>query len=127
MKKLFALGFTVFCYTLCIAQSKEDFNKSMTEFKQSYNQDNPQAIFDSFNAQVQSALPLEQTQQLVATLKTQVGDIKQYELEDVNTLGFADFKTTFSKAVLIVRISLDKESKISGLFFLPYAPVDKVD
>lgn len=122
MKKQLLVLLMVFSYCFATAQSKEDFEKVMQNFKENYNEGNAQGIFDAFNPTMQGALPLAQTEQMVLGLKLQVGAISAYTLEELSPMGYADFKADFANSPLIVRISLDKENLISGLFFLPYAP-----
>ncbi|MHC5310046.1 serine hydrolase [Myroides sp. LJL116] len=122
MRKQLLVLFMLFSYCIVMGQSKEDFERVMQNFKENYNQGNSEGIFKDLNVTMQNALPLEQVKQLVGGLKLQVGEISTYTLEELSPKGYADFKTNFTNTPLIVRIALDKESLISGLFFLPYTP-----
>lgn len=97
-----------------------NYDMAINAFQANYNAGKFEAIFNSFSPEMQQNLPIENTNQFLAGLKSQVGKIASNEFvkEESGTTAF--YKTKFEKAVLATYISLDKQNKISGLLIKPY-------
>jgi murein DD-endopeptidase MepM/ murein hydrolase activator NlpD len=89
-------------------------------FESHYNKGNYDAIFNCFSTEMQKALPLEQAKDFFAQLKLQVGNISHREFLRYEQQIAAVYKTKFERGILSVLISVDNNSKISGLFIKPF-------
>lgn len=98
---------------------KETAKKVSAEFDTYYNFNEYQKIFDLFSPEMKSALPIEQTTDFLKGLKNQAGKIQKREFIKYEQT-YASYKTTFERAVFTVNISLDKNTKINGLFVKPF-------
>ncbi|MDC0635059.1 peptidoglycan DD-metalloendopeptidase family protein [Flavobacteriaceae bacterium] len=100
-------------------KEKETAKKISSEFDKYYNFNEYQKIFDLFSPEKKSALPIEQTTDFLKGLKNQAGKIQKREFVKYEQT-YASYKTTFERAVFTVNISLDKSTKINGLFVKPF-------
>jgi pimeloyl-ACP methyl ester carboxylesterase len=82
-----------------------------------------------FDATMAKALPVESLRAIWKSIIQQNGALKRDLRSQTVRAGGCDVVNTpceFEKATLIVRIALDKQNQVAGLFFLPYqAPVKK--
>lgn len=120
MKKLSTIILIIVPF-FCLGQIEKDNSKKVSaEFEKLYNSDKFQNIFDLFSAEMKSALPLEKTNEFFNRIKSQSGDIKSREFLKYKNVTYASYKTKFERALFVVNISLDKESKINGLYIKPF-------
>src|ERR1700761_2309207 len=109
----------VFCVATVQAQTEPaNYNVAANKFKQFYNSNRPDSIFNIFNSDAKAMLPLDKWTTIITQLKTQYGDL--------NTVKFATYaapvavyEATFQKAVLMLNMQLDNTNKLSGLRFTP--------
>lgn len=107
--------------------SEDSHIQVMEKFKENYNSNNYDLIFDSYNSNFQSFLPKDKSNNLLTSLKSSVGNIKSYEYESINDKNFHVFKTQFSVITMSVMIAVDTEGMISGFYIQPYAEKAKTD
>lgn len=107
----------MFVSNILTAQS-ENYSTAINNFQNQYNSDQYDAVFKSFSADMQKALPMENTKQFLSGLKSQAGKItsKKLTTQDESTVIY---KTDFEKAQLEIHLSLDADNKISGLLIQP--------
>ena len=98
----------------------DNYINAIDNFQANYNVENYNDIFNNFSTEMKQALPLEQTKEFLAGLKTQVGKIENKEFISYQQETYATYKTKFEKMILVVIISLDKENLINGLYIKPY-------
>ena len=108
----FSVGF---CQT-----EKETLKNISAEFEKNYNSEEYQEIFEMFSDEMKSALPIEQTTDFFNGLNNQAGKITSREFIQYENGTYASYKTTFERGVFALNISLDKNSKINGLFVKPF-------
>lgn len=98
------------------AQNEKETSKSVASaFEENFNSGNFGAIFDTFDANMQAALPRDKTFDFLGSIKTRSGKITKREfVKYVQT--FASYKTNFERGLLSVNISIDDNSKINGLY-----------
>ena len=109
--------------SVAFAQTEKPINKTTADtFEQKYNAGENDAIFAMFNSEMQTALPIEKTRGFLSSLKSQAGKIVNREFIGYEN-GYAAYKTTFEKGILTLRIAVNADGKMSGLFAGPY--VDK--
>lgn len=102
-------------------QTEKSTNKTVTEnFVKNYNSDDYKAIFSMFSDVMREALPINKTNEFLTGLKSQAGNISNREFIKYENGTYASYKTTFERAVLILNISIDDNSKINGLFVKPF-------
>ena len=89
-------------------------------FKENYNAGNFDIIFNSFSAEMKTALPIEEAKQFFSGLKLQAGNINDGSFLNFENNSFAVYKTIFEKATLTVNISIDEISLINGLYIKPF-------
>lgn len=126
VKKLFSFLATFFVTTLLFAQT-DNYKTAITVFQANYNSEKYEEIFSSFSPEMQKALPLNNTKQLLSNLKTQVGKIESTEFIGITQETYAIYKTKFEKAIIALNLSLDKQDKINGLFIKPYEETSETE
>tara|TARA_R110002020_G_scaffold60152_1_gene163353 strand:+ start:3145 stop:4122 length:978 start_codon:yes stop_codon:yes gene_type:complete len=99
---------------------KETYKKVSAEFRQYFNADEYQKLFELFSSQMKAALPIEKTTEFVKGIKSQAGSIEKMEFTKYENGTYASYKTNFERAVFAVNISVDGENKINGLFVKPF-------
>ncbi|MCF6288280.1 MAG: beta-lactamase family protein, partial [Proteobacteria bacterium] len=103
------------------AQTEKTANKTVTEnFIENYNSNDYAAIFSMFEKAMQEALPINKTSEFLAGLKSQAGNITNREFLKYENETYASYKATFERAIFVLNISIDNNSKINGLFIKPF-------
>jgi len=121
MKNLILIVLTLIV-NLSFGQTEKAQNKIVTEkFVENYNNDNYNAIFSMFADVMKQALPLDKTTESLKGLKSQAGNITNQEFIKYENGTYASYKTTFESAVFALNISIDDNSKITGLSIQPFA------
>ncbi|MBK8522605.1 MAG: peptidoglycan DD-metalloendopeptidase family protein [Ferruginibacter sp.] len=113
----------LFTCTMCnsFAQTETATYKTVADkFEQHYNYENFDSIFSMFDVVMQKALPLEKTIEFLTGLKAHAGKIKKKQFIKFANGTVAVYKTNFEQTLLALNISLDKSSKINGLFINQY-------
>jgi len=106
----------------CFAQAETAAYKTIADkFELNYNNDNYDSIFSMFDAVMQNALPPEKTNEFLTGLKAQAGQIIKKEFIKYTRGTVAVYKTNFENTLFAINISLDKNSKINGLFIGQFA------
>lgn len=100
--------------------SEDNHIQVMEKFKDNYNNNNYDLIFDNYNSDFQSFLPKEKSKNSLNTLKLSLGDIKSYEYKGQDDNNFHIFKTQFNIMTMSVMIAIDNKEMISGLSIQPY-------
>ncbi|MBA4853706.1 serine hydrolase [Emticicia sp. BO119] len=117
MKKLFFL-FTL-SYTTFAQSNQKKIDSVRVLLEKAYNEKNSAKIFELAGETFQKQLPETEINKVINQLNAQLGAWKSSEFQK-NTDGVAQYKGTFEKANQNVLLSLDKQDKISTLFFQPY-------
>ena len=111
--------FTILTVASFAQKEKATYKTVADSFEANYNADNFEAIFASFSPEMQAALPLDKTTDFLSGLKQQAGRIIKREFVKYEQT-YASYKTSFERALFAVNISVDKNSKINGLFVKPF-------
>lgn len=119
MKKLFLLIITTLITNTLSAQT-ENYTTAFDSFQTNFNDEKFEQIFNSFSPEMKNAMSLENTNQFLKDLKSQVGKIESKVFIKYEEKTFANFKTRFEKTILAVNISLDSQNKINGFLIKPY-------
>ena len=129
MKKILLIVSILFLSVGFCQTEKETSKKISAEFEKNYNSEEYQEIFEMFSDEMKSALPIEQTTDFFKGLNNQAGKITSREFIQYENGTYASYKTTFEQAIFALNISLDKNSKINGLFVKPISsdPIPLID
>ena len=104
---------------LVFAQT-DNYKNAIDNFHANYNAEKYDNIFNDFSPEMKQALPIDNTKQFLAGLKSQAGNIEKKEFVGYQQGTYATYKTNFEKVVFAVNISLDGQNHINGLFIKPY-------
>ncbi|TYB75922.1 serine hydrolase [Bizionia myxarmorum] len=106
---------------MSFGQIEKAANKTVTDnFVKNYNSGDYNAIFSMFSAEMREALPKNEIVEFLTDLKTQAGIVTHREFIAYENETYASYKTTFERAVFVLNISIDGNSKINGLFIEPF-------
>jgi murein DD-endopeptidase MepM/ murein hydrolase activator NlpD len=120
MKNIILTALITLTMSNLFGQTEKATSKTVADnFEKNYNSDSFEAIFNTFDIEMQKALPLDQTIDFLKALKSQAGKISKREFVKYDQT-FALYKTNFERAIFSVNISIDNSSKINGLFVEPY-------
>ena len=120
MKKLILFIFIISPFLVFCQTEKETSKKKSAEFEKHYNSDEYQEIFEMFSDEMKTSLPIEQTMDFFKGLKNQAGKITSREFIKYENGTYASYKTIFERALFVLNISIDKNSKINGLLVKPW-------
>ena len=136
--------FLFFCtfMTTAVAQENADYTNSLAAVKRLYNSQKNDSIYALLSDRLKGMASEEKISQSLSGLHGQLGDIVSYDampskksvgsyntsstkgvLLDDRTEDMAaprNYKTTFTKGVLILTISVNAEHKLDALRFAPY-------
>lgn len=113
------LTFIIFINIAFGQQEKPISTMVADSFELYYNADNFDAIFLRFSPEMQKALSLVNTKNVLSELKQQAGKIIKRAFVKYEQ-SYALYKTNFEKAIFTLCISVDNNSKINGLFVKPF-------
>ncbi|MEE9406573.1 MAG: peptidoglycan DD-metalloendopeptidase family protein [Polaribacter sp.] len=121
MKKTF-LFITLFLIgNFAYSQTEKTESKTIAKnFEDNYNKNYYEAIFIMFSSEMQQALPIDKTIEFLTGLKSQAGKITNRTFVKYENGTYASYKTIFERAVFTLNISINKNSKINGLFAKPF-------
>jgi len=97
----------------------KNYEAAVSRFQQFYNANQPDSIFNMFNAEMKAGLPLEKTRATVSTLHTQLGNLKNTTLLSSGMQG-NNYKGVFDAAIVKLVLVLDGKNQLSGLWVQPY-------
>jgi len=120
MKKLILFILIISPFFGFFQNEKETSKKISAEFEKNYNLSEYQGIFEMFSDDMKTALPIEQTTDFFNGLNNQAGKITSREFIQYENGTYASYKTTFERGIFALNISLNKNSKINGLFVKPF-------
>ena len=108
--------------TIVAQEPTERFQKVTERLVQAINAQDYPAIRQDFSQAVLDDLTLEKSKQFFTSLVNQVGKIEKLDPPRLTAPNQAIFAAHFAQAVLDIKIVLDEQDKIAGLWFLPPTP-----
>jgi pimeloyl-ACP methyl ester carboxylesterase len=118
-------GFLFVLFTLAVftaaAQDGYQYQKASVRFREFYNRQQGDSIYSMYSPAVKEILSPDKTKLMIAQLHEQFGDLQSTELMEQKD-SYASYKATFTKGMLTILLSLDKDMHIGGLRFIPYHP-----
>jgi len=104
-----------------IGQETTAAKKSANNFKNYYNENKTQALYDSMDTIMRSHLPVPKIEEFFGALKGQFGAITNQEfIKNIDNNFY--YKTTFEKGVLTLLLAVDDNNKIYGFTLQQYIP-----
>jgi hypothetical protein len=97
------------------------FDKVANRLVESLNKRDYPAIEQDFNQNMMNALPLEKIKPIFESMATQYGKINKLDPAQFTGPDQAVYTSHYEKAVIDIKIALDNEDKIAGLWFEPHA------
>jgi pimeloyl-ACP methyl ester carboxylesterase len=125
MKKILVIILIILSTAGLKAQDQPaNYAAAANKFKQFYNSNQPDSIFNMFSSDMKASLPLDKFKPTTVQLKSQLGSLKQTQFLKFNQ-PLAVYKATFDKAVFLLNISLNGQGKFVGLLLSPYEDATK--
>ncbi|MBB5397497.1 alpha/beta fold hydrolase [Mucilaginibacter sp. AK015] len=119
MRKIYLLAFIVLASAIAKAQdAPANYTAAADKFKQFYNGNQPDSIFNMFSPEMKASLPLDKFKPTTIQLKSQLGALVSTDFVKYNQ-PLAVYKATFDNAVFLLNISLNGQGKMTGLLLSP--------
>ncbi len=124
MKKFKFFLFFVFYNFILEAQNipLEEFQRVMEKIIEGINSEKYEIIQEEFGSEMQEALPLEKTEAIFKALIEQYGKAKNVEPIRFIPPNQGVFPTHFEKNIFDIKIVLNNQGKIIGLWIMPHTP-----
>jgi pimeloyl-ACP methyl ester carboxylesterase len=120
MRKIFFIALvSLFAAMFNCRAQPANFVTAANKFKQFYNSDKPDSIFNMFSPEMKAALPLDKFKPTTEQLKEQLGNLTTTELVKFNQ-PLIIYKATFEKGIFYLNISLNSQNKMTALLLSPY-------
>lgn len=120
MKRIYTVTLVLFFAVNLHAQTAPaNYLTAVNKFKQFYNNNQPDSIFNMFGSEMKASLPLDKFKPSTVQLKAQLGNIKQTDFVKFEQ-PLAVFKATFANAVFTLNLSLNSQNKLTALLLSPY-------
>jgi Peptidase family M23/Protein of unknown function (DUF3887) len=127
MKNMVFTILLILLANLTFAQTETvELKKAANEFEEKYNTENFEAIFSMFSDNMKNLVPLDKLTEFLTGLKSQAGKITKREFINYENGNVALYKTYFERAVYGLNISIDNDSKITGLLVKPFKDRSKL-
>jgi len=122
MKKV-SLFTLIICFaTKIIAQPEPaNYTIALNKFKQLYNNNRPDSIFNMFSPEMKAALPLDNFRSTTMQLKGQLGNLVETDFVKYEA-PLAYYKATFQKNTFLLNLSVNSQNQFTGLLLKPYQP-----
>jgi pimeloyl-ACP methyl ester carboxylesterase len=120
MRRIYFITFVIlFATVLTVNSQPANYTAVANKFKQFYNAGQPDSIFNMFSAEMKTSLPLDKFKPTTIQLKSQLGALNKTEFLKYSQ-PLAVYKATFDNAVFLLNISLNSQSKLTGLLLSPF-------
>lgn len=119
-------NFLLFLLFTNFAISQSEINREVFQvFKEHYNNDRFENIFNDFSTEMQNALSLENAKQFFFSLKKENGIIKSESLVKVESNDAAVYKVDFESQQFSINFSVNENRKINGFIIKPFVEENK--
>lgn len=108
--------------SLLAQETTNVFHKVVNRLVEAYNAADHEGIQRDFAKVMLEALPLEKSKPFFTGLMSQFGKIQGLDAPRYAPPNQAIFPARFERGILDIKLVLDHEDKIIGLFFLPHTP-----
>jgi len=125
MKRIYSIALIISFAANAFAQTAPaNYLTAVNKFKQFYNNNQPDSIYNMFSAEMKTSMPLDKWNSTTTQLKSQLGRLVQTDITNY-IAPTAIYKATFENATFLLNLSLDKQNKLIGIFFKPYQDPSK--
>jgi hypothetical protein len=121
MKKLLTcLIITISCKTAFAQGEPKNYHNAAQAFMEIYNHKQSDSLFDLFSPEMQAQMTKEQNAQMITDLHKQYGNMTSTLF--IRMKGFGIYRAGFERLPRQMSFTLDKNNKISSLYFKSYDP-----
>ena len=96
------------------------FKKVAAEFEKNFNANDFEGIFNQFSSPMQTAVPLDKLTNFLTNLSSEAGEITKLTFVKYQNGGLALYKINFERKLLGFNLSIDGNSEINGMQFIPF-------
>ena len=123
MSKYILFILTIVFASTAVAQQERSISKTVAnQFHEKYNANDYEGVFSLFSDEMKSFMPHDKAIAFLNGLSTEAGKIKKRTFVKYPQQNVALYKTNFERLLVALFISVDVNSKISGLMVKPFAP-----
>ncbi len=125
MRKIIFLLLVV-CFTIRANAQTEpaNYHTVADKFKLFYNNNQPDSIYKMFGPEMKAAMTRDQCSGMVVQFRSQLGTIQQASFTSYDPkIPVAIYKADFQNSPLAFSFSLNKDDKMTGLYFRPITEV----
>ena len=129
--KLLVTSISIFVFTFFISPryataegAIDRFEKVVNHLVKAINEMDHDEIRRDFGEVMQDSFPLEQSKTFFENLSAQYGKIERFDSARIVPPDQAIFPAHFERAIFDIKIILDDQDKIAGLWFLPHTAGD---
>ena len=120
MKKFaFFMLALIWSVTLFGQAEPANYATALADFKQYYNNNQPENVYNQFGPEMKKALTADAWKTTMSQLKSQLGPLATTKFEKFEK-GVAYYKGGFQNAFLTISLFLNTNSQVDGLLFRPY-------
>ena len=94
--------------------------KVAAEFEKNFNANDFEGIFNQFSNSMQTAVPLDKLTNFLTNLSSEAGEITKLTFVKYQNGGLALYKINFERKLLGFNLSIDGNSEINGMQFIPF-------
>jgi len=94
--------------------------KVAAEFEKNFNANDFEGIFYQFSSPMQTAVPLDKLTNFLTNLSSEAGEITKLTFVKYQNGGLALYKINFERKLLGFNLSIDGNSEINGMQFIPF-------
>lgn len=123
--KNFILTITLLLFTIFTFSQSKNNREAFQLFKENYNNDRFEKIFNDFSPEMQNALPLQNAKEFFYSLKNDNGKIKSESLVKVESNDAAVYKVDFESQQFSINFSVNENRKINGFIIKPFVEENK--
>lgn len=124
MLEIIILSILTLIVTPCFGQPERSANKIITDkFIENYNNDDYKVIFSMFTDEMKKSLPMDKTTDFLNGLKSQAGNITDYEFVKYENSTYASYIIKLEREVFVLNISIDDNLEINGFYVKPFAGI----
>jgi len=121
MRKILLALILLINYTASFAQSTSDYETAVSKFQSFYNNRQADSIYAMMCDKLKNSTTKDNNAKTMGMLFARFGQLKSYTFQNQKG-NFTFYKTVFSKATLIMDMSLNKDNKLVTYNFAPYQP-----
>jgi murein DD-endopeptidase MepM/ murein hydrolase activator NlpD len=121
MKKLLSIIILALIANASLSQTETaSLKKVAAEFEKNFNANDFEGIFKQFSSKMQTAVPLDRLTSYLTNLRSEAGKITKRKFVKFQNASLALYKVNFERSMLGFNLSIDGNSEINGMQFIPF-------